>query len=808
MFTITRKLKPRSIAFLFLPGIYVFLLQMLNKKISYQNLLGVTFFYSVVLIISIFAYSFQQKQGQKIDWVIILFFLGFFVSLGLSFKFVQSVYSWFLVGLWIIFCFLLKPYLLNWKSKILRNLFSVMHAGVIGLFLILVDQLQTGFSEEEFFVAVQAIELAFFIFLLQLAYEEIVNIFDIEPKFYSSKTAVLTSVSWFVIYIVFLFYSLRSYQRSFYPQTAVLFPGITEESPFLCSELESTEDPYPVKSSQEVLEIAIEKIIENPSKGTPEYGFLSLVTQDHAWNDLFHDKLLEEAESGMYTKPVGSVKYGQLDAAVRIYYYSKVIEKYPGIFSHEETSELKDWFANINRRAMTVEWVDWMYSAAFTMWPEGPYENQEIGAALLSMLLINDLSAPELEAKNIDYMERNKRGWYQRFRNTDDAFVYQPVWITSAYFQSLYFEDEGIEENLQKSFEWLMYQTLPDGSAPQYNFPKEITNASVMLFGAYLNNDGKYLWLADRALELLDEKKIYLYAYPGIENIKSNLLLTDSPKVGTCLLYGDSGLPNQKGPLAPDKIVFRSGWNDKEKYLLINLRSSGWHKYKSTNTITSIFHENQILTEYLNQPSFSWLPEGRSKFRDKRIPRESLNGFMVYRDRVNTVLCSLVTCQSDWAQDPPLIIVLEEFGFYKDRDYGKISFVWENLKHTREIYFFHSGPIFILDTVQGKGKGALNWNLIGEIILNDFQTFVNNPMTNSSVIFLKDIESNEKINVIEFSPNETSQVLFLKEDEKMQILTSIIESYDSQLISFDEVDNKFSVEIIRDDEKIFYSLSK
>ena len=75
-----------------------------------------------------------------------------------------------------------------------------------------------------------------------------------------------------------------------------------------------------------------------------------------------------------------------------------------------------------------------------------------------------------------------------------------------------------------------------------------------------------------------------MFAQPGAERPLD--LAGESPHVGSCLLYGDSGLPTQVGPLAPDKIVFRDGWTPGAAYLLLNLRFSGWHRYKATNTIT------------------------------------------------------------------------------------------------------------------------------------------------------------------------------------------------------------------------------
>lgn len=79
----------------------------------------------------------------------------------------------------------------------------------------------------------------------------------------------------------------------------------------------------------------------------------------------------------------------------------------------------------------------------------------------------------------------------------------------------------------------------------------------------------------------------YLFAQPAVEEPAS--LGGRSSTKGSCLLYSDLGLPNQKGPLAPDKIVFRDGWSPDVAYLLVNLRFTGWHRYKATGTVTLVY---------------------------------------------------------------------------------------------------------------------------------------------------------------------------------------------------------------------------
>jgi hypothetical protein len=124
----------------------------------------------------------------------------------------------------------------------------------------------------------------------------------------------------------------------------------------------------------------------------------------------------------------------------------------------------------------------------------------------------------------------------------------------------------------------------------RYNYPG--WNLAGIAYLSELSGDLRYVWLAGRAVEALEQMDGYLFAQPGVEEPAS--LGGRSSTEGSCLLYSDSGLPNQKGPLASDKIVFRDGWSPDVAYLLVNLRLvnlrfTGWHRYKATGTVTLVY---------------------------------------------------------------------------------------------------------------------------------------------------------------------------------------------------------------------------
>jgi len=601
-----------------------------------------------------------------------------------------------------------------WMRRVRTVLGHALLAGLAGGGAVLLGQMEARFADEEFFAALQALTLAVYWLLLRggLARLDPPRLRSNEQakqtprggaRVVYSLTAALTLVSALLAIL-----AIRNYQASFSPPLAPTYHPISAEHPFLCGQ--ATPDPQTYQG-QATFQRLLDLVAANPFAQSPEYGLLALGTNQAHWAQTFHDRLLEEARQGLFTGPAGSVKSVQHDAALRVYFYWRVQTAFPALFSPEEQALLREWFAAINRRALTVEPVDWMYALAFNQWLQGPYENQENGAGLLALLETTGLADAALSARNRAYLDANRRGWATRFRVSDDAAVYQPEWLNNAYFQALY-TGEMPARNMQLSFEWLLLQSLPDGTPLQYNHSGKAPMAAIGLLGAHLTGEGRYLWIAGRSADALQAAGGYVFAQPGLEALDA--LLGESPNEGSCLLYGDSGLPNQAGPLAPDKIVFRDGWAPDSAYLMLNLRFSGWHRYKATNTVTLVYQAGKLSGDRLSSQPFSWLPTGRSLFRDKRVPRENLNGLVIGRSGLSAVLYALSGVGGRWEQDPPFYarVVRFETGAGRDTSVTEIS-DWRGWTHRRAIYFYHRGPIVVVDEARGPANSpaAVIWQL-------------------------------------------------------------------------------------------------
>jgi hypothetical protein len=581
-----------------------------------------------------------------------------------------------------------------------------------GFALGLLAQIESQFAEEEFFVPVQIAFLVVYVLLLllaQVAARRFVN--ECERPCVMCRPVIGIGGA-LVSILALAWWGAHAYQRSFFSPTAPGYQGIALDSPFLCGSAELVPG---APSGEQVFEGIVESVARNPEKDAADYGMLALVSGERSWADAFRTAILAEVEAGAFTEPANSVKYGQRLAARRAYYFPLVSATFPDLFSSSEVALVSDWFAAINRRATTVEWVDLLYGLAFSVWPGGPYENQETGAGLLALLQASGLGDSALAETNRDYLARDVRGWVQRFRNTDDAYAYQAEWMDNASFQEIYQgpgpDVDVFERNRRLAFEWLLLQALPGGGTLGYNRPGKTPLTNVWYWGALILGDPRYLWLADRSLDNPDTSAMPLHAQPGLE--RSTELAGSAPTEGSCLLFSPTGLPTQLGPLAPDKVVFRDGWTDDAAYLLLNLRFTGWHRYKATNGITLLYQSEPLIVEDTSGETTSWLPVGRSHFRDKRIPRENLNGFLIPRSGFSQVVFALTGMGGPWAQDPPHHVRVDDFSALDALDASRTSIEdWRGWRHQRSIYFLHGGPIIVVDEARGPGgdTSAITWH--------------------------------------------------------------------------------------------------
>lgn len=591
---------------------------------------------------------------------------------------------------------------------VLRLLSLAVLAGLVGLLQVGAAELEGRFSNEEFYSGVEVVLAAVQWLLVYAALAGL-------PQPALGGRMRMALPRWPLALLLaggslsFVLILGRQYQRSFFPLQAPGYPGVNASSPFLCAPLEAPAPAYSAEGNRQRL---VDLLLEKSARLTPDYGLLALLTGEPTWAADFRLALLQEAREGRYTRPAGSVKYDQYLAAIRLYYYLRVRERFPDIFSNADQAVLQAWFADINQRAQTVELVDWLYALAFSKAPAGPYENQDIGAGLLALLESSGLADPALRAENQAYLAETRRGWSAAFRNTDDSLSYQQIWAENAWFQSLY-DPQVNEAYRQQAFEWLLLLALPDGNHFNINPFQEYYLYGPAHLGAALLGDPRLLWLQGRSLAALEDNGSPVSSYIGLDLPISGLGVP--PESGSCLLFGSSGVPDRTGPLAPDKVVFRDGWLASSRYLLLNLRFTGWHRYKATNSISLLYAGQPLVMENSSGPAISWLPLGRQLFRDKRLPRENLNGLAIPQSGLQAVAAGALGMRSVYAQDPPFYAQVEQFAA-EDGDYSRTTIAdWHGWQHTRSIWFTPQGPLVVRDQAEGPGgqPASIFWQLFG-----------------------------------------------------------------------------------------------
>ncbi len=630
--------------------------------------------------------------------------------------------------------------------------------GAIGLGLAVILGLTSRFAEEEFFSLAIGIYISLMWLTIGLAYNIIYpkqvrylqTKLNLRQKIIISSTLLFVSIGaifWFLPWLA------QQYQRSFYPLLTPPYAGLSEEQPFLCETLLTSSQPLP---AQQIYPNLINLLKAAPFTTTLTQGSLALYTNEEEHAQAYRQNLLKEAKMGLFTTPAQSIKWGQYEAALRLHQFKLLEPSFPNLFSKTDRAVLKAWFAQINQRTQTTEWVDLLYALAYGKHPAGPYENQEIGAGLLAILETTDFSAPDLRVQNKAYLKTRPLGWHQLFRNTDDAYTYQGVWLSNAwwihqYQQQLDPPPGQVKQNISHAFSWLTAQALPDGEALSYNIHYTPNMTEYFLMGAALLKDPSMTWLAIKSLNRLTAQGQHLngrFPWP-----RSQLVDGVAPDIGSCLLYGNSGVPTTKGPLAPDKIVLRDGWQDDALYALLNLRFSGWHRYKAANTLTLLYQDGPLVSEKWHSGKLGWLPEGRRALRDKRVPRENLNGLQLPKSGLSRVLWLLSGIGSPWHQDPPAYTEVEYFFATDWVDSTKTTLSnWHHWQHERTLYLIHPGIIVVVDqakTDTGPSPAAIIWHLNGRGQMGPHGIQLDNEHRSAQLIWSQGAAPNIKLTAVE-----------------------------------------------------------
>ena len=725
----------------------------INQLVFLGLIISLILVLSRILIEKNVLISLTSKNITNIIYIVfITTILGFFSGLYLS----NDIKSWIVILLIFTISIHLMSILFQSfvKSNRLKYLMSVSGAGMggigAGIFVGLLLGFESNFSITEGYILLIIFLLSLIGAIMGIIIIGVINFIDFfVKKRQFNDTSPITSESIsrkkiILIIFFFLIFSVSISVGEFYNNANYLSDPTriytNNTTIFQCSELRIENDTE-LNELTNYSENDIINLLKNVTdKDVTTYASLYLLSSDEIWAHKFKDEILEEAKSNKFLDPSGSVKYWQSEIMMRGYYYLEIRNKNPHSFSESENEIIIDWFKRINERMFIVEWVDYMYAFFFIKIPDGLYENQEIGIGALSVLQeIVEEDYPELYIKNRDYINNFGVGWKYNFRNPDDSISYQGLWIKNAYVLAKYSDqnDSLVSSNAKNSFEWILLQWPSNGISPGYNEQKSSAVPDVMSLGASLFNDGEYKWLANKMLKT-DETKYYNV---GLENWNDSIKPI-KPNVGSCYIKGTSGIAQRPGPIEPDKIVFRDGWNADSFYALLNLRFAGWHSYKATNSFITIMYGEPFVVEDIGKNASSWLPSGRALYRDKKIDRIKLNAFQIESSGITNSIYKITGFGSSWYSDPPHYAEVLFFNSTPSIDFSKSRISnWHGWKHDRVSILLKDNYFVVFDNAHGnnKQKIAITWHLKGDLELenesiklsqNNYSLTVHHPFSN------------------------------------------------------------------------------
>lgn len=647
----------------------------------------------------------------------------------ISWILLATVYS-FSIWLWInLFSF----HIINFKCKTLSLIGGILGGIFGGITLSLIYVLIINYSIDEGYFLLLAFILALLGAIAGIFFGIYSFIFQIdnETRFLHSGKVLMTFF-YSVVFIVLISITAYNYWEIL-DLNNPLSLSTDKSNVFNCSyqnyKSESTEN---VSSKDQIIEFLKNRtggnFLTRGEKSMDIFAVLYLLSRDETWADEFKKKLLEEAKNSRFTDISGSSKAWQYEVMVRGYYYDRLSRVDPGLFNNTENELILGWFKILNERAFKVIWVDYIYDSIFKKMPDGIYENQEIGIGMISVLSdVLENKYPELSVKDKEYINKYAVGWKGNFRNPDDGIVYhQQFWIKNAYMMAKYGGQENYinSSNARNSFDWVLFQWPPNGMSPAYNSPYTYTPFDIMVLGSEIFPDGSYSWLANSMLKNeMENPDRDIDSIIGLE-YWPNGSTPIAPNVGSCYISGTTGIAPKPGPIKPDKIVLREGWNKDSLYALLNLRFSGWHSYKATNSFISVMYGEPFVVEKLELKNHSWLPGAKADNRDKKIDRFELNGFQIESTGLQKIIYQITGLGSYWAQDPPRFADVPVYNSTPEVDYAvtRIS-DWHGWDHTRSSFLVKGDDSFlaIFDQAKGKypGKAGITWHFKGDVeILN------------------------------------------------------------------------------------------
>ena len=222
-------------------------------------------------------------------------------------------------------------------------------------------------------------------------------------------------------------------------------------------------------------------------------------------------------------------------------------------------------------------------------------------------------------------------GEWLRYGDSDENSAgYNALWLSDIASVLTITEQDDVwrRPDLKKLAERHLMQVAPIGAMPSYGdaisfFPKPVFWIAVMEKCATVYKDGRFKWAAHRMMDyyLRHWDDYRAYGDPFVEHLIDAYQWADDsvaeqvPTAGSVVTYRKAIHKTSKevhrhpgrwfdlsDELVPNKIVFRTGWQPKDTFALIDLCPPIGHGHRDTGAITCLTSQGSVLlsdTPYL-----------------------------------------------------------------------------------------------------------------------------------------------------------------------------------------------------------------
>jgi len=666
-------------------------------RFQYNNLIYLAIFYGIFFLSSV-----NFNSGKIFYFALILLFLMLIVSTLLPSNLVNVI----LFSLVISIIYVSYHKVLNFSRKSSLATFILLGILISSILTIIWQVYNINGFEEGYLLLIFSNLTVFFFINSILFYTITKNV--IKPKINKTRLIILTILILLSFYLMFLLlFSDKPFEGG--------FNNIIE--PINCVELNSIQSKKVNLDKSEI----IPYIKSYAEEGVIKNGLLYLITNDSIYGESFKKQLINEMNSSKLIDQTLTHKGGQYLMGMKAFYFNEVSNFNPHLFSNKEKEFIQKQFENSVNQIFQPILIDYVYSKVFGKKLDGVYYNQEIGLGSLS--IISKVIRNDTQIKQIrEYVLENANGWSTNFRNVDDSEFYHHLWLNNAYLMYYSFPEMfNNRRNINMSFDWLLAIYPPKGYPPMINSYSPTAYLDSIIIGEKLTKNPSYRWLLletiERFKEELDrneqiESAKFFLGTRYIMELEGKSAIT--PNYGSCLIFGKTGSVNNPSGLSIDKIALRDGWGDDSLFILLNLRYTGWHRYKSTNSIIQVVYNEPIIVEDIISKKDYWLPKGRWIYRDKKIDRERLNGALIKKRGIDLFIHNLFGFESEWNQNLPHLSELIFFKSSAEVDESRTKIQYANWNHTRDIKLFKKKFILVFDYLESNNlnnKNGISWHL-------------------------------------------------------------------------------------------------